>query len=52
MMNIVLTSMVLILFFKIILKGICVIVFLPHIYDSSKNERNDYLKILEDGATT
>ena len=26
------------------------IVFLPHIYDSNKRERNDYLKTLEDGA--
>ena len=29
--------------------GICVIVFLPHIADSNKNERNKYLDIIKDG---
>lgn len=27
------------------------VVFLPHIYDSNKRERNDYIKILQDGAS-
>lgn len=32
--------------------GVCVVVFLPHIYDSNKTERAGYLKILEEGAVT
>ena len=29
-------------------KGICLIAFLPHIYDSNKEERNKYISLLED----
>lgn len=31
-------------------KGICIIAFLPHIYDSSKEERNGYIGILEEAS--
>lgn len=31
-------------------KGVCVITFLPHIYDSSAEERNGYLQVIEDIA--
>lgn len=31
-------------------KGLCVLAFLPHIYDSSKSERNNYIAILEEGV--
>jgi protein disulfide-isomerase A6 len=31
-------------------KGICLIGFLPHIYDSSANERNDYIELFKDLA--
>ena len=29
-------------------KAACIIVFLPHIYDSNKDERNNYIKIIEE----
>jgi len=32
------------------LRGICFIAFLPHIYDSSANERNDYIEVLQELA--
>ena len=31
-------------------KGLCVIAFLPHIYDSNKDERNGYINILEEAV--
>jgi len=33
-------------------RGVCVIAFLPHIYDSSAEERNNYLKLVEDVANS
>ena len=33
-------------FFKKIIKGICLFVFLPHILDSSAEERNKYVKLV------
>lgn len=30
------------------IRGICFIAFLPHIYDSSANERNDYIEVLQE----
>ena len=32
-------------------KAACLMVFLPHIYDSNKEERNNYLKIIEEVQT-
>lgn len=32
------------------LRGICFIAFLPHIYDSSAEERNNYIEVLQDLA--
>lgn len=31
-------------------KGLCIIAFLPHIYDSNKEERNNYINLLEEAS--